>query len=119
MPHSRWGEISIVQRLIVLGDYDTLSQGITMTDGAGYYTIYNVAPGSYTVTASNGAGEGTMSASVESQLAQPASDLGTVGTSLRGIPFPMVGAMGAILIIGAMMVGRLSYVARRNGRYLQ
>ena len=73
----------------------------------------------YTVTAANGAGEGTMSASVESQLAQPASDAPTVGTSLRGIPFPMVGAMGAILIIGALMVGRLSYVARRNGRYPQ
>jgi hypothetical protein len=73
----------------------------------------------YTVTAQNGAGEGTMSASVESQLALPAGDAPTVGTSLRGIPFSMVGAMAAVLSIGAVMVARLSYVARRNGRYLQ
>lgn len=74
---------------------------------------------SYTVTAQNGAGEGTMSASVESQLAQPADEAPAVGTSLRGIPFPMVGAMAAVLSIGAVMVARLSYVSRRNGRYLQ
>jgi hypothetical protein len=57
---------------------------------------------------------------VEAALALPASDVGgSMGLDLSGIPFLMVGAMGAILCIGAVMVARLAYVARRNGRHGQ
>jgi fibronectin type 3 domain-containing protein len=70
----------------------------------------------YTVTAINGAGEGALSTPVEAYLyPQPGSgDTGKV--SLSEIPFSGLVAMGAVIIIGAFMVGRLSLAASKAER---
>ena len=61
----------------------------------------------YTVAAINGAGEGTLSTPVEAYIyPQPgAGDTGAV--SFDAIPFSGLVAVGAVIIIGAVMVGRL------------
>jgi fibronectin type 3 domain-containing protein len=61
----------------------------------------------YTVAAVNGAGEGALSTPVEAYIyPQPgAGDTGTV--SFDKIPFSGLVAVGAVIIIGAVMVGRL------------
>jgi hypothetical protein len=70
----------------------------------------------YTVAAVNGAGEGTLSTPVEAYIyPQPGS--GDTGTfSVSEIPFSGLVAVGAVIIIGAIMVGRLSFVASEAER---
>ena len=70
----------------------------------------------YTVTAVNGAGEGALSTPVEAFIyPQPGSgDTGKV--SLSEIPFSGLVAVGAVIIIGALMVGRLSHAASEAER---
>jgi fibronectin type 3 domain-containing protein len=65
----------------------------------------------YTVAAVNGAGEGALSIPAPAYIyPQPgAGDTGKV--SLSEIPFSGLVAVGAVIIIGAVMVGRLSHAA--------
>ncbi|UCC92737.1 MAG: fibronectin type III domain-containing protein, partial [Thermoplasmata archaeon] len=74
------------------------------------YTDTDVMPDvdyEYTVAAVNGAGEGALSTPVEAYIyPQPgAGDAG--GPSFDEIPFSGLVAVGAVIIIGAVMVGRL------------
>ncbi len=70
----------------------------------------------YTVAAVNGAGEGALSTPVEAYIyPQPGS--GDTGTfSVSEIPFSGLVAVGAVIIIGAIMVGRLSFAASEAER---
>jgi fibronectin type 3 domain-containing protein len=70
----------------------------------------------YTVAAVNGAGEGAMSTPVEAYI-YPAPGSGDTGTfSVSEIPFSGLVAVGAVIIIGALMVGRLSFAASEAER---
>jgi titin len=71
---------------------------------------------SYSVTAANAAGEGTMSTPVEAQMALPATELEGVDLDLGDIPLPALGAVAAVIIIGAVMVGRLGLRSRGRTR---
>lgn len=78
------------------------------------YTDTDVMPDTeyeYTVTAINCAGEGALSTPVEAYIyPQPGSgDTGKV--SLSEIPLSGLVAVGAVIIIGAFMVGRLSHAS--------
>ncbi len=70
----------------------------------------------YTVTASNAAGEGSLSTPVEAQMALPATELESVDLDIADLPFAALGAVAAVLIIGALMVGRLALRSRARTR---
>jgi hypothetical protein len=83
------------------------------------YTDTDVMPDTqyeYTVAAVNGAGEGALSTPVEAYIyPQPGS--GDTGKfSVSEIPFSGLVAVGAVIIIGALMVGRLSFAASEAER---
>jgi fibronectin type 3 domain-containing protein len=61
----------------------------------------------YTVAAVNGAGEGAMSTPVEAFIYPQPGAGDTGGVNFEGIPFSGLVAVGAVIIIGAVMVGRL------------
>ncbi len=76
-----------------------------------YFTDNNVLPDveyEYTVTAVNGAGEGALSTPVEAFIYPQPGEGDTSGVSFEGIPFSGLVAVGAVIIIGAVMVGRLA-----------
>jgi fibronectin type 3 domain-containing protein len=70
----------------------------------------------YTVTALNGAGEGAFSTPVAAYI-YPLEGTGETGkVSLSEIPFSGLVAVGAVIIIGAVMVGRLARTSREMER---
>jgi len=76
-----------------------------------YFTDNNVLPDveyEYTVTAVNVAGEGALSTPVEAFIYPQPGEGDTSGVSFEGIPFSGLVAVGAVIIIGAVMVGRLA-----------
>jgi len=85
------------------------------------YIDTNVMPDvdyEYTVAALNGAGEGALSTPVEAYIYPQPGAGDTGGPNFEGIPFSGLVAVGAVIIIGAVMVGRLgrasSEVERRE-----
>jgi fibronectin type 3 domain-containing protein len=75
-----------------------------------YYVDTDVMPDvnyEYTVAAVNGAGEGALSIPGKAYLYPQQGSGDTGGVNFEGIPFSGLVAVGAVIIIGAVMVGRL------------
>jgi len=100
-------------RTVAGGTPQLLAERMSVTCYNDTSCLYGTAY-SYTVTAANAAGEGAMSTAVEAQMALPATELDTVDLDIGDIPLPAVGAMAAVIIIGAVMVGRLALRSRSD-----
>lgn len=70
----------------------------------------------YTVAAVNVAGEGALSTPVEAYIMPPPSSGDTGEVSVSGIPFSGLVLVGAVILIGAVMVARLSVTTGRVER---
>ncbi len=70
----------------------------------------------YTVTAVNVAGEGTLSTPISAYIAPPPTSGETGAVVYEDVPFSGLVAVGAVIIIGAVMVGRLSYASNEAER---
>ncbi|NOQ53594.1 MAG: hypothetical protein GQ558_03190 [Thermoplasmata archaeon] len=70
----------------------------------------------YTVAAVNVAGEGTLSTPVNAYVAPPPTTGETAAVIYEDIPFSGLVAVGAVIIIGAIMLARLSSATNRAER---
>jgi fibronectin type 3 domain-containing protein len=70
----------------------------------------------YTVAAVNVAGEGTLSTPVSAYVAPPPTSGETADVIYEAIPFSGLVAVGAVIIIGAIMLARLSSATNRAER---
>jgi hypothetical protein len=104
-----------IYRTVAGGTPQLLAERQTCTDYNDTSCLFGTAY-TYCVTAANTAGEGAMSTPVEAQLALPATELKTAELDLSDVPFAAVGAVGAVLFIGAVMVGRLALASRVRSR---